>query len=133
MAINLPKSGLDFDRLKEIVRYYQAGAINALFGFGVYSALVYFGVNLFVAQIISQILGMLFNYMTYSRHVFVNNSASKTRFVLSYVVNYMLSLAILAIASIFIKSPYVSGALAIVVVSIINYFFLKYLVFTKAA
>lgn len=118
-------------RAFEIVRYYQAGAVNAAFGYGLYAAFVWLGLNLFVAQALAHILGVAFNYLTYSRHVFRDAGPAKLRFLASYVMNYAISLVSLAAISRVIASPYVAGLLAIVVVSVLNYFLLRYMVFVR--
>lgn len=120
-------------RLAELWRYYQAGVVNTLFGFGLYALLVRAGLNMYAAQVIAHVLGVAFNYLTYSRHVFRDAAPAKGRFALSYVVNYLLSLAALALVSQVVRSPYVAGAVATVVVSLVNYFALRHLVFTRAA
>ena len=119
------------DEWKGLWRYYQAGIVNALFGFGLYALFVRLGLNIYIAQICSHILGVLFNYFTYSRYAFTANDKSAVRFILSYIVNYFMSLMFLAGFSHVIKSPYVSGLATIIIVSMINYFILKRLVFSR--
>lgn len=116
-------------RVIELVRYYQAGIVNTLFGIGAYSALVWAGLGIFPAQLISHFAGMGFNYLTYSRHVFREAGPAKARFVLSYIVNYLVSLGVLAGVSHFIVNPYASGILAAFLVSVVNFFALKFVVF----
>ena len=113
------------------LRYYQAGIVNAAFGFGCYAFLVWGGVNIFAAQLFAHLLGMAFNYANYSRHVFRDAAPSKVRFVLSYAVNYVVGLACLALIARFIASPYLVGLLALIATSFINYFALKHLVFVR--
>ena len=110
-------------------RYYQAGIINTAFGYGVFALLVWTGLNIYLAQILSHVLGMAFNYFTYSRHAFAGHSASKVRFFLSYAGNYLLGLLALRVISMVIADPYAAGFIAIVIVSLVNYFVLKRLVF----
>ena len=118
-------------QFRELWRYYQAGVINTAFGFGTYSLLVWLGVNLYIAQIIAQILGVTFNYFTYSRHVFKDRQAGKLRFALAYIVNYLVNLAFLALFDRFMRSPYLAGFLATVCASLVNYFALKHAVFVN--
>lgn len=119
---------------KRVWRYYQAGVVNTLFGYGLFALFVWLGVNLYVAQIIAHVLGMTFNYFTYSRYAFAGHESSKRRFVLFYAFNYILGLLALAAATRFVASPYIAGLIAVVFVSIVNYFILKRLVFrTEAA
>lgn len=122
---------MDRTRLFEIIRYYAAGAINAGFGFGLYVLLVWLGLDRYPAQLLAHILGVVFNYFTYSRHVFREAGPAKLRFIGSYVVNYGISLAMLALASQVVASPYLAGLVSLVLTSIINYFVLRYFVFTK--
>lgn len=116
-------------RVWELIRYYQAGAVNAAFGYGLYVALVWAGLNPYAAQLTAHVLGVGFNYFTYSRHVFRDSGPSKLRFSLSYVVNYVISLIFLALVSLVIKSPYAAGLAAIVLTSAVNYLILKRMVF----
>lgn len=94
-------------------------------------ALVYFGLNMFIAQLVSHVAGMGFNYFTYSRHVFRDAAPAKLRFILSYGVNYLLGLGALAAVARYIASPYIAGLIAAIIVSAVNYFALKYLVFNR--
>lgn len=112
-------------------RYYQAGIVNMLFGFGLYALFVRLGLNIYAAQICSHILGVIFNYFTYSRYAFAGDEGSKTRFALSYVGNYVLGLAVLAGVAQFVGSPYLAGFLSTVIVSVVNYFVLKRFVFAR--
>lgn len=120
-----------FGSLERLWRYYQAGIVNTLFGYGLYAAFVVVGLNMYVAQIIAHTLGVAFNYFSYSRHTFADSTASKGRFVFSYALNYVLGLAALWCASQFIGSPYVAGLIAVVVVSLLNFFILNHFVFSR--
>ncbi|HEX8841085.1 MAG TPA: GtrA family protein [Sphingomicrobium sp.] len=112
-------------------RYYQAGIVNTLFGYGIYALLLRLGLWMYAAQLIAHVLGVAFNYFSYSRHVFHDSEASKLRFVVSYGFNYLLALASLAAVSQLVRSPYAAGAIAILFVSLVNYFILKNLVFVR--
>jgi putative flippase GtrA len=112
-------------------RYYQAGIVNTLFGYGLYALFVAVGFNMYLAQITAHIMGVIFNYFTYSRHTFHDLSGSKLRFGLSYLGNYLIGLACLATVSIAVRSPYLAGSISVFIVSVINFFVLKHLVFTE--
>ena len=118
-------------RLIELWRYGQAGVANAAFGFLAYSLFVGLGTNIYLAQILATLIGIAFNYVTYSRHVFREAGPAKLRFGIAYVFNYLVSLAALAAASRLVPSPYLAGLLAIVATAAVNYFALKYLVFRQ--
>lgn len=120
---------LNRSRLLELFRYYQAGIVNMLFGFGLYALLVWIGLDIYIAQLLAHLVGMAFNYFTYSHHVFSGSRPAKFRFILSYTATYLLSLGVLAAVAQFVVSPYLAGIITAVVVSAINYFALKLLVF----
>lgn len=116
-------------RFGQLIRFYQVAAVNTLFGYGVFALMIWLGVNLYAAQVIAQVLGVSFNYFTYSRHVFRDHSASKGSFIFAYVGNYLVSLVLLAGFSRVIPSPYLAGLASTIGASIINYLALRSLVF----
>jgi putative flippase GtrA len=117
------------EQRKRLWRYYQAGVVNTLFGYGAFAALVASGLNIYVAQIIAYIVGVTFNYVTYSRYVFHGQRASPGRFIASYAVNYALSVLALAGFTHLGFSPYAAGLFSTIGVSLINYFILGKVVF----
>ena len=119
--------------IERLWRYYQAGIVNTAFGYGLYALFVALGLNMYLAQIVAHLLGMAFNYVTYSRHAFHDSDVSKSRFVASYAVNYLLGLGALWATSQVVASPYLAGLIAVGIVSLINYFILKHWVFTARA
>lgn len=116
-------------RALELWRYYQAGIVNTAFGLLTYAALVWLGTNMYAAQAIAHVLGVAFNYLTYSRHVFRDTQPSPLRFLLSYAGNYLVGLGTLALVAQVIPSPYGAGIVSAAIVSVINYFVLKHFVF----
>lgn len=118
-------------RFALIARFYSVGLLNLAVGYGLFAGLVALGLSIYLAQIISHILGMTFNYFTYSQHVFRESGPAKSRFLLSYAVNYAMSLVALTIAARLIASPYIAGLAVAIVVSAINFLVLKHLVFVR--
>jgi putative flippase GtrA len=121
------------EQVTEIIRYYQVGIINTLFGVAMYSLFVYLGVNLFAAQLSAHVLGVIFNYFMFRQHVFKSARPNVLRFIGSYTVNYGVSLAFLALFHRFVASPYGAGFLAMAAASVVNYFMLKRFVFRTPA
>ena len=117
--------------IERLWRYYQAGIVNATFGYGLYASFVAVHFNMYVAQITAHVIGVVFNYFTYSRHAFRDLSGSKVRFVASYAGNYLFGIAALALVSFVVPSPYLAGLVAMLFVSVVNFFILKRLVFTE--
>lgn len=121
------------ERIIEIMRYLVAGALNTAFGFGIYAALIWMEVDRYLAQAIGYVLGTAFNYATYSRGVFVGSAPAKTRFVLSYMGNYAVNLALLSMVSRFLHNAYAAGAVTTMLAVVLNYLVLKRWVFKPLA
>ena len=114
-------------------RYYQAGILNAAFGYATYALLIKVGVWIYLAQFIAHIFGVIFNYFTYSGHAFSDFEASKLRFIVAYVFNYFVGVIGLFVAVRLSDSPYIAGIVSILGASVVNYFVLKRLVFVHVA
>ncbi|MDO7843995.1 GtrA family protein [Sphingomonas immobilis] len=123
----------DRKTLFELFRFYQAALVNTAFGYGLYALLLWLGLGRYPAQAVAHVSGTIFNYATYSRHVFRGQSGSPWRFVAVYAANYGVNLALLALLSLWVRSPYAAGLLATLAASLINYAALKLLVFGRAA
>jgi putative flippase GtrA len=122
-------SGRYSARIAELWRYGNVGLLNTVFGYGLYALLVWLGLNLYVAQLVGQIAGACFNYMTYRRLVFRGARSHPVLFAGAYAFNYLLGVAFLAAAHHFIPSPYLAGFVALIAVAAINYLVLKRFVF----
>lgn len=118
---------------RRIFRFYQAGIINAVFGYSAYAAFVALGLDIFSSQILSHLSGMIFNFLTYGNYVFKNKTASIGRYIAVYLGQYLISLSALAAANAAHFNPYVAGLIAIGFISVVNYFSLKRFVYTGKA
>lgn len=124
----MPVSSIPFGQLW---RFLKVGVLNTLFGYALYAMLVAIGLQMFVAQIVGTVIAVAFNYVTYSRHVFHAAPTSRVRFLMSYALNYLVSLAALALAVIVVPSPYLAGLLAMLVTAAINFVVLRRFVFVS--
>ena len=118
---------------RRLWRYYQAGVVNTLFGYGVFAALVRFELNVFIAQILAHILGMIFNYFTYSRYAFSGHESRTANFVAAYGFNYIVSFSALFFLRNIFVSMYLCGLIATIIASAVNYLVLKMFVFRRRA
>ena len=58
----------------EIVLFLIVAGINTIFGFIIYGVLVYSGLSVMLAVLLSTIIGVLFNFKTYGSIVFKSNN-----------------------------------------------------------
>lgn len=117
------------DEWWQLLRYYQAGLINMAFGYGVFAALIMVGLPVYGAQAIGYVLGVAFNYFTYSRYAFAGRTGRKVRFVASYVANYLVSVGLMWLTLRILPDPLGAGLAVTVVASLVNYLVLNRLVF----
>ncbi len=115
--------------ITRLARYYGVAAINTVWGYGVYAGLVALGLNLFVAQIVAHVIGVTFNYFSYTLGVFQRPPQSKAAYIMAYGVNYAVSAGFLALFHLTGLSPYLSGLAALVCSSLLNFLVLSRLVF----
>lgn len=117
----------------QLVRYYAAGVLNMAFGYVLFAILIALGMQVYAAQALGYVLGLLFNYVTYSRFAFAGQQANKTSFVASYVANYVVSLALLWLTLKVLPEPLIAGLVVTIAASLVNYLVLKKLVFRLTA
>jgi len=88
-----------------VERFILAGAINSAFGFGVYTILALTSISNLSVIVLSNLLGMAFNYLTNSSLVF--KSCIRRRFIPFLLVHF--SLAALTFVLVNVLSPLVGG------------------------
>lgn len=78
--------------LSVFFRFLAVGVLNTLFGYGVFSLLVWLGLLPEIALLISTVVGVLFNFTTTGTLVFRNTDRGLfLRFALVYVSIYLLN------------------------------------------
>lgn len=119
------------ETIEHLWRFYSVAIVNTAFGFGMYALLVWLGVNLYIAQIASQVLGMTFNFFMFRKHVFRAHRASVPYYIVAYGSHYLMGLFFLALYYRVTGSAYLAGFLAAGSASLVNFAVLKFIVFTR--
>jgi putative flippase GtrA len=96
-----------------LVRFFMVGGINSLFGYGVFSFLVWTGLPYPAGVVVvGTIIGICFNFNTYGRIVFQNKDYKLIwKFCLVYFVLALFGQFFLSILEYFNFNRYLSGAL----------------------
>ena len=116
----------------EFIRFVLVAMLNTLFGYGVYTLLVYCGMHFSLATLISTILGVLFNFKTYGILVFKNSSNKLIfRFVLVYCVVYLCNIGGIALLKTLGISSYLAGAVMLVPVGLLGFILNKIFVYSQ--
>lgn len=114
----------------QFLKFLFVGAINTLFGYTIFSALIYCGIHYTIAILLATCLGVLFNFQTTGRYVFNNNNRKLLlRFIAVYIILYFINVSIIKFSNYFIDNIYMSGGVATIAVAFIAFFLNKYVVF----
>jgi putative flippase GtrA len=104
------------------IKFLFVGGINTLFGYGLFSLFIYLHLHYSIASLLATILGVLFNFKTTGNLVFKSNDNRLLfRFIVVYVVYYLLNILFLKIIQSFGMNLYVSGAILILPLAIISF------------
>ena len=118
--------------IKLYIKYISVGIINTIFGVTAYLFFLKILNNYFFAITLSTFVGVLFNYVTYSKGVFKSSSNKPLiRFILNNACMYVLCLALIYFFSTKGLDADVAGAISIIIISAINFFILKAIVYAK--
>lgn len=118
----------------QFVKFLLVGALNTAFGYGVYAALIWFGLRPFLAVALGTVLGVLFNFQSTGWLIFGNaHPGLFWRFVLVYVLNYFVNIAALSFTmSRLGLNAYVAGAVMLVPMALLTFILQRKFVFTTS-
>lgn len=117
----------------EWARFVLAGIINTLVGYIFFALSFYFLNDKEISLALAYILGILFNYNTYSEYVFKSNNRRKfMNFLIIYLFIFVFnSLVLKLFESVLNLSPYFYQLFAIVILTPMLYLLNKKYVFIK--
>jgi putative flippase GtrA len=125
----MPISALATSR---ILRFVVVGGVNTAFAYAVYAVLLFVGLNYAVANLIALVAGILFGFKTTGTFVFGNaDNRLLGRFVVCWVVIYLLNVSSIRKLIEMGVDRYVAGALPIPAIAALSYAGQRYFVFRK--
>ena len=96
----------------KFIRFLMVGGINTLFGYSVYALLLFLNFHYSLAAIVSTFFGILFNFKTTGRLVFLNNdNILFFKFVGVYALTCLINIIALKIFDTFDVDLYLAGAI----------------------
>ena len=118
--------------VRQFGRFVVVGVVNTAFSYAIYAALIRFGVDYPVANLVAIALGMVFSFKTQGSLVFANPDNRRIfRFVFAWTLIYAVNVFVIARFIALGFDAYVSGALAIPVATVLSYFAQKFFVFRR--
>ena len=117
---------------QELPKFFVVGFINTVFGYSIYSLFIFLGFNYFLAALISQIIGTLFNYKTIATYVFPNGGNNKFfKFAAVYIATYLINITFLGLLISLGFNAYYSGAIILIPMALLTFYLNKYFVFNE--
>jgi|688.fasta_scaffold981419_1 putative flippase GtrA len=121
-------SASEFD--SKPIRFLLVGILNTAFGYGVYAAMLWVGLNYAAAATVSTVVGVLFNFKTTGRLVFDSkDNRLLLKFVGVYAVLYVANIGGLAVLTRAGLSAYIAGLIMLIPAAVLGFILNKTLVF----
>ncbi len=112
------------------MRFLLAGGVNTLFGFAAYSLAIIAGAEVWLALLIGMLLGTVFNFFTTGGFVFREILPARfPRFVLCYLLVYVINLQLIELIFIYSNNKILSQAILVFPMAILSYFLMARMVF----
>lgn len=110
--------------------FVLTGAVNTVFGYGVFAIGIYIGLPYWLALVLSTILGIIFNFKTIGNFVFKSRDNSKFfKFLMVYIILYVVNLLLIDLGMILGLNAYTSGFISLFPVALLSFMLNKKLVF----
>lgn len=118
---------------KKLFKFLFVGVLNTLVGYSLYALFIYFGLAYPLAVLFSTILGVLFNYLTIGKLVFVHEGESRLLpFIGVYVIVYALNIyGLWQLEVLGIENKYIAGAVLLAPLAALSFVLNKFWVFKK--
>ena len=117
---------------KQFIRFLFVGAINTLFGYGVFAFFIFIQVHYAIAAFLATVIGIIFNFKTTGIIVFKSRDNKLiVRFFMVYGIVYIINVIGLKIFNYFHVSNYIAGLILVLPLAIISFLLFKKFVFTQ--
>ena len=119
---------------RQFALFCAVGVLNTVFGYSIFVALVFVGLQRALALFLATCAGVVFNYFSTGRIVFGNRGASRMfRFIVCYAVVYLCNLGIMELGIALGASIYVAGAASILLTTAVAFVLNRLFVFPGQA
>lgn len=116
-----------------LLRFLIAGSVNTVFGFALYSAMIFAGAPVWAALLLGMALGTVFSYLTMGNYVFRQLSIDRfARFVLFYLIVYFANLGALELLLVWLHDEILVQAFLVLPMAALSYVIMRNLVFSSS-
>lgn len=116
------------------IRFLLIGGVNTAFSYCLYALFLFLGMNYAFSNLLALLVSILFSFRMQGKFVFGNTKKRLLgRFILVWIVIYFANIFLIRELIQWGLNAYISGALAIIPIAVLSYFFQKFFVFRQAA
>lgn len=117
---------------KQIINFILIGILNTIFGYSLYALFIFIGFNYILSVFFATVLGVLFNFNTISKYVFISTDKKLIfKFSSVYFVVFIVNIALIKVFKLLSLNEYSAGLLAIVPVACLSFMLNKFFVYKK--
>lgn len=117
------------------VRFLFVGGLNTVVGYGAYALLITLGINMYISNTLSTIIGVINSYFWNKYFTFRSPGRSFweiTRFLSVYGVNYLASMGLLFVFDYILHTnKYLAGLASLFITTVVSYLGHNYFSFSK--
>jgi putative flippase GtrA len=116
------------------LKFLVIGLINTIFGYSLYSTLIYIEFPIEISLLSSTLIGVIFNFVSFSKLLFKENLFAFLflKFVICYILIYFLNIELLKfLINIRNLNPFLSQALCLPIFVIISWLLLRFFVYKR--
>lgn len=118
------------------IRFLFVGGLNTAVGYGIYALLVFFNMNVYLANTISTVVGVIHSYFWNKYFTFRSPGRSFweiVRFLSVYLLNFLAGMGLLALFhGVLHADKYLAGLASLLVTTVVSYLGHNYFSFRKA-
>lgn len=113
------------------VKYLFVAGLNTLFGYLIFSLVVFILKNAYLSVVVATIIAVLFNFKTYGTLVFKSKDNSRAfRFFGVYLFTMSIQMGLLKFLSLVgIANPYIAGGIILLPVALLSFLLMRKFVF----
>ena len=117
---------------QELLRFLVIGSINTLFSYSLFCFFIAIKIHHVLAISLAFVCGVTFNFQTIGRFVFKShNNRLIVKFILVYLLLYVINLGTIELVNHFIANWYLSGGITTIFCAAISFILNKCWVFKK--
>lgn len=106
----------------KLIKFIFVGILNTVFGYSIFAFFIFCNLHYTIASLLSTVIGVLFNFKTTGNLVFKNKDNTLLgKFILVYMLIYLLNIISLKLLENFYVDIYISGAILMFPLALLSF------------